>query len=820
VNTATRDKSPPTQARAVIIGGGVAGCSIAYHLAKLGWTDVVLLEREQLTSGTTWHAAGLLTTLRDTETQTRLAAYSQQLYRRLEEETGQATGLIECGSIQLALTPAKAEEMRRGYRAAQSWGIECEEINAAEVQRLWPLAYVGDVQAAFHFTRDGRINPTDVTRALAKGARQAGVAIFERCPVTAIEQKDGRVTAVESALGRIETGIVVNCGGMWARQIGQLAGVDVPLQAAEHYYLISEPVAGVHPKLPILRDPGRSTYIREEAGKLMVGIFEDVARPWNVAGIPADFAFGEIPPDWDRMQPHLERACGRVPVLAETGVKLLFCGPESFTADHNYLMGEAPNLKGFFVAAGFNSLGILSGGGVGFVMAQWIVHGNAPMDVWSVNIRRTHAWQNNPRYLADRVVETLGIGYQDHWPFRQWGTARGVKRSVLHDRVAAAGACFGEAAGWERPNWYARPGQKPVYHYRWGPQNWFENNAEEHHAVREAVGLFEQSSFAKILVQGRDAERALNRIATANCRVPIGSVRYAQFLNERGGIEADVSITRLASDRFMVVSAAFTVTHVIAWLREHIAADCHCVVTEVSDAWCMLNVQGPRSRELLAGIASGDWSNEAFPFGTAREVQIGYSQALAVRITYVGELGWELYVPVPFAIGVYDAIVAAGKPLGLRHCGYHALNSLRIEKAYRDWSHDIGPDDTPLDAGLAFTCAWSKPEGFIGRDALLAARPQPRRRRLVQFLLSDPGEMLYHNEPILLEGRRVGLITSGMFAHTLGAAAGLGYVLDERGVTDEVIASGRFEILIGNRTVPARASLRPLYDSSGLRPRS
>jgi heterotetrameric sarcosine oxidase gamma subunit len=820
MDTANSDNSLPSQARAVIIGGGVAGCSIAYHLAKLGWTDVVLLERAQLTCGTTWHAAGLLTTLRDTETQTRLAAYSQQLFRGLEAETGQATGLIECGSIQLALTPAKAEEMRRGYRAAQSWGIECEEISAAEVQRLWPLAYVGDVQAAFHFPRDGRINPTDLTRALARGARQAGVRTFEKCPVTAIEQKDGRVTAVVSVLGRINTGIVVNCAGMWARQIGRLAGVDVPLQAAEHYYLISEPVAGVHPKLPILRDPGRSTYIREEAGKLMVGLFEDVARPWNVAGIPADFAFGEIPPDWDRMAPYLERACARVPLLAQTGVKLLFCGPESFTADHNYLMGEAPNLKGFFVAAGFNSLGILSGGGVGFVMAQWIAHGNAPLDVWSVNIRRTHAWQNNPRYLADRVVETLGIGYQDHWPFRQWATARGVKRSILHDRIAAAGACFGESAGWERPNWYARPGQKPLYEYGWGRQNWFDNNAQEHRAVRGAVGLFEQSSFAKILVQGRDAERALNRIATADCRVPIGKVVYVQFLNDRGGIEADVSLTRLASDRFLVVTAAFTATHVIAWLREHIDADWHCVVTDVSDGWCMLNVQGPRSRELLSGIASGDWSNEAFPFGSARQVQIGYQEALAVRITYVGELGWELYVPVPFAIGVYEALVDAGKPLGLRHCGYHALNSLRIEKAYRDWSHDIGPDDTPFDAGLAFTCAWSKPDGFIGREALLAAKSQPRRRRLVQFLLSDPEPMLYHNEPILLNGQRVGLITSGMFAHTLGAAAGLGYVSDERGVSDELVASGRFEILIGNRTVPARASLRPLYDPSGVRPRS
>ena len=820
MSSAPTDRSLPRQARVVIVGGGMAGCSIAYHLAKLGWTDVVLLERAQLTSGTTWHAAGLLTTLRDTETQTRLAAYSQQLFRRLEEETGQATGLIECGSIQLALTPAKAEEMRRGYRAAQSWGIECEEIDATRVKQLWPLAYVGDVQAAFHFPNDGRINPTDVTRSLARGARQAGVAIFEKCPVTSIEQKDGRVTAVISALGRISTGIVVNCAGMWARQVGRLAGVDVPLQAAEHYYLISEPVAGVHAKLPILRDPGRSTYIREEAGKLMVGIFEDVARPWNVAGVPDDFTFGEIPPDWDRMQPHLERACERIPVLAETGVKLLFCGPESFTADHNYLMGEAPNLRGFFVAAGFNSLGILSGGGVGFVMAQWIAHGAPPLDVWSVNIRRTHAWQNNPRYLADRVVETLGIGYQDHWPFRQWSTARGVKRGILHDRLAMAGACFGESAGWERPNWYAAAGQKPIYEYSWGRQNWFGNNAAEHRAVREAVGLFEQSSFAKFLVQGRDAERALNRIATADCRVPVGKVVYTQFLNERGGIEADLTVTRLAGDEFLVVTAAFTATHVLAWLREHIEADCHSIVTDVSDAWCMLNIQGPRSRELLSGLAALDWSNAGFPFGTARQVQIGYAQALAIRITYVGELGFELYVPVPFATGVYDALVEAGKPLGLKHCGYHTLNSLRIEKAYRDWSHDIGPDDTPLDAGLAFTCAWEKPGGFIGCDALLKLRPQPRRRRLVQFLLGDPEPMLYHNEPILMNGARVGLTTSGMFAHTLGAAAGLGYVTDERGVTDELIASGRFEILIGNRAVPARASLKPLYDPGNLRPRS
>jgi glycine cleavage system aminomethyltransferase T/glycine/D-amino acid oxidase-like deaminating enzyme len=812
--------SLPSSARVVIIGGGVIGCSVAYHLAELGCTDVVLLERAQLTSGTTWHAAGLLTTLRDTETQTRLADYTQRLYRRLEQETGQPTGLVDCGSIQLALTAEKVEEMRRGLRAAQTFGIECEEISCADVKTMWPLAYVDDVRAAFYFPKDGRINPTDVTQALAKGARRAGVRIVENCPVTAIEQRGGRVTAAITKVGRIAAEVIVNCGGIWARQIGRLAGVDVPLQAAEHYYLISEAVAGVHSKLPILRDPGRSAYIREEAGKILVGIFESVAKPWRPDGIPQDFTFGEIPPDWERMEPELERAMARVPILEQTGIKLLFCGPESFTPDHNYVMGEAPNLKGFFIAAGFNSLGILSGGGAGRVMAHWILNGYAPMDVWSVNIRRMHSWQNNARYLADRTVESLGIGYQDHWPFRQWTTGRSVKKGALHDRLAAAGACFGESAGWERPNWYVRAGQRATYEYGWGRQNWFENSAEEHRAVRERVGLFEQSSFAKILVQGRDAERALNRIATADCRVSVGKLLYTQFLNRRGGIEADLTVIRLHADRFMVVTAAFTATHVVAWLNDHIPETLNCVVTDVSDAWSVLNVQGPLSRDLLSNLASGDWSNDGFPFGTAREVQIGYQSALAVRLTYVGELGWELYIPTPFTLPVYDALISAGPRYDLKHCGYHALNSLRIEKAYRDWSHDIGADDNPFEAGLAFTCAWDKPDGFIGQEALQRFRGKPLERRLVQFLLTDPLPMLYHNEPILRDEVRVGFLTSGMYGHSLGAAVGLGYVKEATGVTEEFVHTGNFEILIGNTKVQARASLRPMYDPRNARIRA
>jgi 4-methylaminobutanoate oxidase (formaldehyde-forming) len=539
-----------------------------------------------------------------------------------------------------------------------------------------------------------------------------------------------------------------------------------------------------------------------------------------VGGVPADFTFDEIPPDWDRMSPYIERAMRRVPVLLEKGIRLLFCGPESFTPDHNYLMGEAPNLKNFFVAAGFNSLGILSSGGVGQVMSHWILEGRPPMDAWSVNLRRMHPWQNNDRYLADRTVETLGIGYQDHWPFRQAETARGVKKSVLHDRVAAAGACFGESAGWERPNWYARPGQAAEYHYSWGRQNWFENNSEEHAAVRERVGLFEQSSFGKLMIQGLDAVAVLNRVATAQMDVPVGRCVYTQFLNAAGGIEADLTVTRFAADRFLVVTAAFTLTHVQSWIREHIPEAARCTVCDVSDAYAMLNVQGPNSRALLESVSSDDFSGRAFPFGSCREVPIGYQTVLALRLTFMGELGFELYIPTSFALPVYDALLAAGGAHGLKHCGYHTLNSLRIEKAYRDWPHDIGPADTPLEAGLAFSCDWHKSPGFIGKEALLTAREAGLpKRRLVQFLLEDPEPLLYHNEPIYRDGERVGYITSGMYGHSLGAAVGLGYVAHGEGVSDPFIASGRFEIQLPLARVPARAALRPLYDPKGERVR-
>lgn len=811
----------PTHARAVVVGGGIIGCSVAYHLARLGWQDVVLLERKQLTCGTTWHAAGLITTLRDTEAQTRLAQYSLKLYDELEAETGQATGFIRCGSVQLAMTAEKAEEMRRGCAMARLFGVENHEISPREVKDLFPLAYVDDLVAGFYFPADGRVNPADVAQALAKGARARGVRILEHTPMREVLFDGARAVGVRTDQGDIRAEAVVLCPGMWGREVGLAAGIDLPLQAAEHYYLISEPIGGLHNRLPILRDPGRAVYAREEAGKLMLGFFEPVAAPWGINGIPRDFCFGEIQPDWERMEPHIARGMQRLPILFETGIRQFFCGPESFTPDHNYLMGRAPFKENLYVACGFNSLGILSAGGAGHVMAHWMNDGVQPMDIWDVDVRRIQPCHNQRKFVVDRTVESLGIAYQMHWPHRQWETARGVRHSVLHDRVAAAGAVFGESAGWERPNWYARAGQDRAYAYDFHRQNWFENNAHEHRAVRDGVGVFEQSSFAKLLVQGRDAERVLNRIATANLAVAPGKVVYTQFLNARGGVEADLTVSRLAEDRFLVVTAAFTQTHVHAWIHENIPPEAHCVITDVTGAYAMLNVQGPHSRALLTRVSSGDFSNAAFPFGTWQKVEIGYQHAIALRISYTGELGWELYIPTEMAPAVYDTLIAAGREFDLTHCGYHTLNTLRIEKAYREWAHDMGPVDTLIEAGLAFTAAWDKPAGFIGREALLRARERGApTRRLVQFLLQDPTPMLTHNEAVWRNGVRAGYTLSSGYAHTLGACAAMAYVKCEEGVSAEFIQDGTYEIEQADRRYPARASLTPLYDPRSLRARS
>ncbi len=817
----TSADSLPDRARVVIIGGGVIGCSVAYHLTKLGWRDVVLLERAKLTAGTTWHAAGLVVTSAfATEITVNMSRYSRDLYARLGEETGQDTGFRPVGYLQIASNPERVDKLRRVSAFVRGFGIEMEEIPPSEVARMWPLFETSDVLAGFYTRGDGRANPVDVTIALAKGARMGGTRIFEGVRVTGIARENGRVTGVVTDRGPIEAEFVVNCGGMWAREIGAMAGVDVPLHAAEHYYLITEPIEGIHPGLPIVEDPDLFAYFREEAGgRLMLGMFEPIAGPWGMGGIPEDFSFGELPPDHERLAPYLDAAMARIPVAKNAGIHQFFCGPESFTPDMSPLIGEAPGLANFFVAAGFNSLGIIFAGGAGRILAQWMADGLPPDDVRAVDIDRMLPFQNNPQYLRDRTVEMIGWQYIS-WPGLAPQTARGARRAPMHDRLAEAGACFGTSGGWEFPIWFAPAGVEPVVSYSWERTKSFEYTAAEHRAAREGVVLMDVTHMSKFLVQGADAERVLNRICANDVSVPPGECVYTQWLNERGRIEADLTVTRLAEDRYLVVAGDVIHTHVESWLKRNTPAEAHVCISDVTSSYAILNVQGPRSRELLGGLTSADLSNDAFAYRSLREIDIGYARVLALRLTYVGELGWELYVPTEFTLHVFDRLVEAGGAVGLRHAGLNALETLRLEKAYRDYCHDIDNLDTPLEAGLGFAVAFDKPGGFIGREALLVQREDGVRVRLVQFLLEDPEPLLHGEEPIYRNGVRVGYVKAGGYGHTLGGAVGLGPVANEDRVTPDFVKSGSYEIEVSGVRHPARASLRPMYDPTGARIRA
>jgi glycine cleavage system T protein len=811
-------QSVPSSADVVIIGGGIVGCSVAYHLAQRGCRDVLLLERRQITCGTTWHAAGLVGQLRATHNLTRLAQYTTELYERLERETGQATGFMQTGSIAVASNEARFEELRRGASMARSFGLEVQILSPASARERWPLLAADDLVGAVFLPKDGRTNPVDTTQALAKGARRGGVTILENVKATAIRTVGGRVTAVETEQGEVRAAKVVNCAGMWAREVGGWANVSVPLHAAEHFYIVTQPISGLTPGLPVLRDADACSYFKEDAGKLLVGWFEPQAKPWGTAGIPDGFAFDQLPADLTHIEPLFASAMHRVPILESAGVQVFFNGPESFTPDDRYLLGEAPETRGLYVAAGFNSIGIQSAGGAGKVLADWIVDGHPPFDLWDVDIRRCMPFQRNRRYLHDRTVESLGLLYAMHWPFRQPETARGVRKSVLHDRLSAAGACFGEVAGFERANWFAPKGTEARYEYSYGRQNWFEASAAEHRAVREGVGLFDQSSFAKFVVKGADAASVLGRICANDVDVPVGRVVYTQWLNERGGIEADLTVTREAEDAYLIVTACASQTRDFSWLCRHLPEGARTVALDVSSAYAVLGLMGTRSRELLATLTDADLSTRAFPFGTSQVIDLGYARVRASRITYVGELGYELYIPTEFAQSVYDVIARAGGDFGLALAGYHAMNSLRMEKAYRHWGHDIGDEDTPLEAGLQFAVAWKKPGGFIGREALGEQRERGVRRLLVGLALERADRLLYHNEPIWRNGTLVGRITSGMYGHAVGASLGLGYVANGDAPVDSAwIASGNYEVEVAAERVPARISLRPFYDPASER---
>jgi glycine cleavage system aminomethyltransferase T/glycine/D-amino acid oxidase-like deaminating enzyme len=809
----------PARARVVVIGGGIIGCSVAYHLAHMGWTDVVLLERDRLTSGTTWHAAGLIVTFGSTsETSTEMRKYSRDLYSRLEAETGQATGFKPVGFIEVATEPDRLEEYRRVSALNRYLGIDVHEISAKQVGDLFPLARTEDILAGFYVKEDGQADPVGITMALAKGARQLGVKIVEMCAVTGVTSKRGAVTGVRTAHGDIEAEFVVNCAGMWARQLGAKSGITIPLQAAEHYYLITEKIPGLG-ALPVLEDPASFGYFRREVDGLMIGLFEPVCAPWQVGGVPEDFSFGELPPDWDRMSQYLERAMHRVPITMEVGVKKFFCGPESFTPDLQPCVGEAPELKNYFVAAGLNSIGILTGGGLGRVLAHWIIHGRADVDVTGFNIDRLHTYQTNPEYRKTRTVESLGMVYKCHYPTHTMLTARGVKQSPFHDRLAGRGAFFRDVSGWEGADWYSPSGPATVDKLSWGRQNWFPYWAAEHRATREGAIVMDMSFMSKFLVQGRDAGRILDFISANHVDGAANQITYTQWLDGAGKLQADLTVCKLDDERFWVVASDTAYRHVATWMKRHIPDDAHAFVADMTSAYAQLNLQGPRSRELLQMLTTTDVGNEVFPFRAAHEIDIGFARVLVIRITYLGELGYELYIPAEQAMHVYERIVEAGKAVDLRHAGLKTLASCRMEKGYRDYGHDIDNTDSVLEAGLGFAVDLKKPGGFLGKDAVVAQKAAgPLPKRLMQILVKDPEPMLFHAEVVRRDDKPVGYVRAASYGHTLGGAVGL--VMIERAgepIDAKYLEAGRWDVEIAGTRYPASLSLKPLYDPENKR---
>jgi 4-methylaminobutanoate oxidase (formaldehyde-forming) len=813
----------PERASAVIIGGGVTGASVAYHLAKLGWSDVVLLERRQFACGTSWHAAGLVGTMRANESHARLCEYSMRLIHELEEETGQSTGFRQVGSLSIAHSEARFEELKRVAAMNNAFGVtRVDIVTVDEIRSLYPLLETQGLMGGSWVAQDGHASPVDVVTAFIKGARLRGATCLEGVKVLDIHRSNGRVSGVATDHGDIRAEFVVNAAGLWARDLGRMAGVNVPLHACEHYYAHTEKLDDLPADLPVMRDHDKCAYYREDAGSLLVGAFEPNAIALPMDAIPDDFCFDELPGHAEeQLMPVLEDAMIRVPMLQNVGWRSFFCGPESFTPDDQFHVGEAPELGNFYVACGLNSVGIQTSGGLGKACAEWMHAGHPPLDLWGNDIRRMYAFQGSERYLRERVSETLGLLYANHYPFRQYESARDVRHSPIHERLVAQNACFGEAAGWERPNWFAPEGVEPRYEYSFGKQNWFEHSAAEHRAARERVAVFDQSSFSKYLIQGNDACKVLQRICTADVDVAPGRIVYTHWLNARGGIEADLTVTRLAENRYMVVSGAAVTNRDLDWLSRHIPDDAHCVCTNVTAAWAVFGVMGPGSRALLEKITSADLSNDAFPFATTQEVEIGCAVGRAFRVSYVGELGWELYVPSDQARHAYEAVLEAGAAHGLVPAGMHALDSCRIEKKFVHFGHDIADEDTPVEAGMRFVCHFDKPIHFIGRDAVLAQLDGGGKleKRLVQFLLRDPDAMLYHHEPILRDGITVGYLTSGNYGHTLGGSVGLGYVRCKDGVDAEYIASGSWQIDVAGTPVAATASLRALYDPKAERAR-
>jgi glycine cleavage system aminomethyltransferase T/glycine/D-amino acid oxidase-like deaminating enzyme len=813
----------PGRAQVVIIGGGVIGTSVAYHLTALGWTDVLLLEQGQLSCGTTWHAAGLVGQLRASEAGTRLVQYSTRLYERLQADTGQATGFRRCGGVTVARTADRMTALRRTAATAQAYDIDCEVISAAEAAVRYPLLRADDLAGAIWLPGDGRADPVDLTAALARGARQRGAVIRERVRVTGVSSRDGRVAGVCTDSGDVEAEVVVNCAGQWAKQVGAMAGVTVPLHSAEHFYVVTDQIAGVHPGLPVLRDPDGYTYFKEEVGGLVVGGFEPQAKPWVAPeDLPHPFEFQLLAEDWEHFSVLMDSALHRIPVLADTGIRKFYNGPESFTPDNQFILGEAPELAGFFVAAGFNSVGIASAGGAGLALAQWIIDGQPDGDLTTVDIRRFATFNGNSQWLRDRVSEVLGLHYAIAWPNRELETARPFRRSPAYPLLDEANACFGSKMGWERPNFFAPPGERAVIEYSWGQQNWQPWSTAEQLAARQRVAVFDQTSFSKYLVTGEDAADALQWLCTNDVAVPPGRTVYTGMLNDRGSYESDITVTRLSATGYLLVASAATTERDADHIRRRMPAGSRATVTDVTSAYAVYGVMGPASRQLLSRLTRVSLDDSSFPFGASKMIDLGYATVRATRITYVGELGWELYVPAEFAIGVYQDLMAAGADLGVANAGYYAIESLRLEKAYRAFGRELTPDYNPVEAGLLFACKLASGIGFLGREAVEKAKADGPRRRLVSLVLDDPEVMMWGGELVLRDGAAAGQLTSAAFGATLGAAVGLAYVRDPGGgaATAEFARSGRYQVNVGGQLIGATVHLRPPYDPAGSRTRT
>lgn len=802
----------PTGAKAVIIGGGIVGCATAYHLGKLGWTDTVLVERHKLTSGTTFHAAGLVGQLRSNANITELLGYSVALYDRLEEETGLSTGWKRNGGLRLACNENRWIEVKRQATTAQSFGLDMRLLTPNEALELWPLMQVDDVVGAAFLPTDGQANPSDITQAMARGARSEGVTILEDTNVLEVLVEGGRVTGIVTNRGRIDCQAVICCAGQWSRDLAKTVGVSVPLVSVQHQYLVTDRIVGVTPDLPTLRDPDRLTYYKEEVGGLSMGGYEPNPLSWAEDGIPEGFNFTLLDTDMDHFEQLMELALGRVPALAEAGIKQFINGPESFTPDGNFILGEAPELRGFFVGAGFNAFGIASAGGAGMALAEWVAKGEPPFDLWPVDIRRFGRPHADTDWVRARTLEMYGKHYTIAWPGEEHESARPCRRSPLYQQLKDAGACFGEKLGWERANWFAAPGEEPRDLYGMGRTNWFEAVGREHKATREAATLFDQSSFAKYELTGPDAEAALDWICANDIRKPVGSLVYTQMLNDSGGIECDLTVARTGAERFYMVTGTGFATHDYSWIERNLPDGANVHLSDVTSAYAVLSLMGPRARDILQAVTSDDVSDAAAPFGTARTVSIRGAPVLALRVSYVGELGWELHIPSESAVSVFEALTAAGAPHGLQNAGYRAIETLRLEKGYRAWGADIGPDHTPVEAGLDWAAKLKSNIPFKGREALAAQRRDGVKKRLAGFTVEDPDCVLLGRETIYRDGQRVGWLSSAGFGHTIGKPVGYGYIRNPDGVDRAYMEAGTYELDVAGARIPATLHLKPLYD--------